>query len=225
MKNINILICEDELKIRLLVEKYLKNEGYYVFSAKNGLEGLDILEENPVDLAILDVMMPEYDGWSLLKRIREDYGDMPVIMLTARDEERDKIFGFELGADDYVAKPFSVKELMARVKSLLKRSGKKNADDRIDIGNLQINLNSHLVFINDNEISLTSKEYDLLIYFINNQNIALSREQIIDRVWGYDYYGDFRTVDTHIKRLRVKINDADVKIATVRNVGYRFEVN
>lgn len=225
MKNINILICEDELKIRLLVEKYLKNEGYYVFSAKNGLEGLDILEENPIDLAILDVMMPEYDGWSLLKRIREDYGDMPVIMLTARDEERDKIFGFELGADDYVAKPFSVKELMARVKSLLKRSGKKNAEDRIDIGNLQINLNSHLVFINDDEIPLTSKEYDLLIYFINNQNIALSREQIIDRVWGYDYYGDFRTVDTHIKRLRVKINDADVKIATVRNVGYRFEVN
>jgi DNA-binding response OmpR family regulator len=150
---------------------------------------------------------------------------MPVIMLTARDEERDKIFGFELGADDYVAKPFSVKELMARVKSLLKRSGKKNAEDRIDIGNLQINLNSHLVFINDDEIPLTSKEYDLLIYFINNQNIALSREQIIDRVWGYDYYGDFRTVDTHIKRLRVKINDADVKIATVRNVGYRFEVN
>jgi len=225
MKNINILICEDEVKIRLLVEKYLKNEGYYVFSGKNGLEGMDILEDNPIDLAILDVMMPEYDGWSLLKRIREDYGDLPVIMLTARDEERDKIFGFELGADDYVPKPFSVKELMARVKSLLKRSGKKNTEEKIDIGNLQVNLNSHLAFIDSKEVPLTSKEYDLLIYFINNQNIALSREQIIDRVWGYDYYGDFRTVDTHVKRLRMKISQAEVKIATVRNVGYRFEVN
>lgn len=223
MYNINVLIAEDEERLRKLISKYLKIEGYKVFEASNGQEALDIFNIEPIDLIILDVMMPTINGWMVCKRIRKE-SNIPIIMLTAHSEEEDKLFGFELGVDDYITKPFSTRELMARIKALLKRSGKTGIEGDITIGNLSINTPSRKIEVNNEEINLSPKEYDVLMFFIDNSGVALTREQIITRVWGYDYYGDDRTVDTTVKRLRKKLKSEGDRIQTIRGVGYRFEV-
>ncbi len=223
MYSINILIAEDEERLRKLVVKYLKLESYTIFEANNGQEAVEIFEEQAIDLVILDVMMPIKDGWYACKTIRKS-SNVPIIMLTARSEEEDKIFGFDLGVDDYVTKPFSTRELLARVKALLKRSGKTEAIEELIIGKMVINTPARIVLVDSEEIPLSPKEYDLLIYFMDNPNRALSREQILDRVWGYDFFGDGRTVDTVIKRLRKKLGPEGDRIETVRSIGYRFEV-
>ncbi|WP_350345151.1 response regulator transcription factor [Proteinivorax tanatarense] len=217
-----ILLVEDEDNLAKLINTYLTREKAEVTLAADGQEALDKWDKSQYDLVILDVMLPVYDGWVICKKIREE-SSVPIIMLTARSEEYDRLFGFELGVDDYVTKPFSVKELVARAKALLKRT-KKNNDDKVIFGNLVINKTSHQVFIDDKPIKLTPKEYDLLIYLLNNEGNALTRELVLDGVWGYDYFGDLRTVDTHIKRLRKKLQNTPVEIKTVRGIGYRFEV-
>jgi len=184
---------------------------------------LELWDTDKYDLVILDVMLPEYDGWTVCKRIRRD-SYVPIIMLTARGEEEDKLFGFDLGVDDYVTKPFSVKELVARVKALLKRSNHQLLTEVIEVGDLKIDKKMHQAFLDGKPIDLTPKEYDLLLVFLHNQNQALTREIILDNVWGYDYYGDLRTVDTHVKRLRKKLKRMGKQIITVRGLGYRFEV-
>lgn len=218
----NILVCEDEERLRKLIIKYLINEGYNTIEASNGKEALDFYFDQSFDLIILDIMMPEYDGWSVCRTIRNE-SNIPIIMLTARSEESDRIFGFELGADDYVTKPFSMKELMMRVKALLKRAKNMTQEETV-LGELVINTKAHRIFIKGQEIDLSPKEYDLLLYFSQNKDLAVTRENILDKVWGYDYFGDLRTVDTHVKRLRKKMQNAGVKIETVRGIGYRFEV-
>ncbi len=223
MLGTRILIAEDEDKLRKVIKKYLVNEGYAVFEAENGEEALEAFELNDIDLVILDVMMPVMDGWMTLKTIRKT-SKVPVMMLTARTDEEDTVFGFELGADDYVAKPFRARELVARVKALLHRSGKVAATDKVKIGDLSIDLSGMRVMVGSEDIILSPKEYELLIYFINNGNQALTREQILNRIWGYDFEGDDRTVDTVVKRLRKKLNQEGDRINTVRGVGYRFEL-
>ncbi|ARE87002.1 response regulator transcription factor [Clostridium formicaceticum] len=223
MVGTKLLLVEDEEKLRKLVKTYLLKEGAHVFEAGDGLEAMRIWQENKIDLVILDIMLPKYDGWALCKRIREE-SNIPIIMLTARSEESDKLFGFELGADDYMTKPFSVKELVARIKALLKRSSEVISLDIIKIEELKVDKKSHQVMLRDCILELSPKEYDLLLYLIHNKNQALTREMILNAVWGYDYYGDLRTVDTHIKRLRQKLKDYGDKIITIRGTGYRFEV-
>lgn len=218
-----ILLVEDEENLRKLIKTYLKKEKVNLVEAADGKEALELWEENDYDLVILDIMLPEYDGWTVCKRIREN-SHVPIIMLTARSEESDKLFGFELGADDYITKPFSVKELVARVKALLKRSNHQLSSEIIEVEGLKVDKNMHQVFLQDEAIDLTPKEYDLLLVFLQNQNQALTREIILDNVWGYDYYGDLRTVDTHVKRLRKKLKHMGKHIITVRGLGYRFEV-
>lgn len=217
-----ILVAEDEKKIRELLTLYLKKEGFIVFEAKNGKEALGIFEQEVLDAMILDVMMPEYDGWSVLKRVRKT-SSLPVLMLTAREEEEDKLFGFELGVDDYVTKPFSVKEVVARVKALLKRGKEIDQDQNLQYKKLTVNILEHEARLGKEKLTLTPKEFDLLKLFLENKNQALPRERILDRVWGYDYYGDLRTVDTHVKRLRKKLGDLGEQIVTVRGIGYRLE--
>lgn len=217
-----IMVVEDEERLRKVIVKYLANEGYQIIEAKDGKEALDYFYYEALDLIILDIMMPEYDGWSVCRAVRKE-SEIPILMLTARSEESDRLFGFELGTDDYVTKPFSMKEMVMRVKALLKRTANVS-DNETNIGDIKIEIKSHKVYIKDEEIELSPKEYDLLLYFSHNIGLALTRENILDKVWGYDYYGDFRTVDTHIKRLRKKIKESDVKVNTVRGVGYRFEV-
>ncbi len=218
-----ILIVEDEDKLRKIIKKYLMNEGYDVYEAENGEEATQRFQEYDVDLIIMDVMMPVMDGWMALKIIRKE-SEVPIMMLTARTSEEDTVFGFDLGADDYIAKPFRARELVARVKALLHRSGKVAATDKVEIGDLSIDLLGMHVEIYNQPIELSPKEYELLVYFVNNGNQALSREQILNRIWGYDFYGDDRTVDTVVKRLRKKMQHEGERIVTVRGTGYRFEV-
>jgi len=222
MYNINILIAEDEDRLRQLIVKYFKQEGYQVFEAANGMDALTVFNEEAIDLVILDVMMPMLDGYGVCRAIRKT-SNLPVIMLTARGEEDDKLLGFDLGVDDYMTKPFSTRELVARVKALLKRSGKTEMDDTATYGDILIRPLSRQVKLKGVEVNLSPKEYDLLLFFSDNKNRALSREQILDRVWGYDFYGDDRTVDTIVKRLRKKLEHEGERIHTVRSVGYRFE--
>lgn len=222
MYSTNILIAEDEDRLRQLIAKYFKQEGYTVIEAENGMDALEKLSEHPIDLVVLDVMMPMLDGFGVLRTLRKN-SKIPVIMLTARGEEEDKLRGFDLGVDDYLTKPFSTRELVARVKALLKRSGKTEIDDEVDYGDLKILPISRQVKLGEEEIKLSPKEYDLLMYFSDQKNRALSREQILDRVWGYDFYGDDRTVDTIVKRLRKKLAHEGDRIQTVRSIGYRFE--
>lgn len=217
-----ILVCEDEERIRKLIVKYLINDGYNVIESATGKEALDVFFEQSIDLLILDVMLPEYDGWSVCRSVRKE-SNIPIIMLTARSDENDRIFGFELGADDYVTKPFGMKELMMRVKALLKRS-QNISQEKNAVGDIVIDTKAHRTFVKGEEVELSPKEYDLLLYLCQNIGIAVTRENILDKVWGYDYYGDLRTVDTHVKRLRKKIHVSDAKIKTIRGIGYRFEV-
>lgn len=217
------MLVEDEEKLRKLVSTYLKKEGINVFEARDGEEALSLFDETHMNIVILDIMLPKYDGWTICKRIREA-SNIPILILTARNDESDKLFGFDLGADDYMTKPFSLKELVARVKALLKRSQQQVSHEIIKIGELIIDKKSHKVSVNNNNLPLSPKEYDLLLFFTHNKNQALSRELILDGVWGYDYYGDLRTVDTHVKRLRQKLQTMGDVIVTVRGYGYRFEV-
>lgn len=220
-----ILVVDDEERIRELISKYLVFEGFQVMEAKNGVEAINTSLNNKIDLIIMDIMMEELDGFSAVKKIRETE-DIPIIMLSAKGEEYDKIYGFELGIDDYVTKPFSPKELVMRVKAILERTKNKN-NKRMDIWeyeDLLVNFSAYTVEVKNKRIDLTPKEYELLFYMIKNINIALSREQIMENVWGYEYYGTDRTLDTHIKSLRKALGEYARLIVTVRGVGYRFEV-
>lgn len=223
MKNTFVLVVDDEFRIRKLLADFLVRDGYKVLEAQDGEEALDILFESgkKVDLVILDVMMPKYDGWFVLERIRE-YMTIPVVMLTARSDEYDQLKGFKLGADDYVTKPFSPSVLVARINKLLSKSNKDAQE--INFGAIRIDMASRRVYIDDELIALTPKEFELLRYFIDNKGIALSRDKILNAVWNYDYFGDLRTVDTHIKQLRAKLGNYAYYISTVRSIGYRLDI-
>ena len=216
----SILIVDDEVLIRNVIKEYLLNEGYKVLEAKDGFDALRVISDNKVDLIVLDIMMPKMDGFTCLSEIRKTK-NIPVIMLSARKEEIDKLNSFDLGVDDYVTKPFSPKELVARVKAHLKRTTSNN--ENYTYKNLIVDYKGRKVTINDKEVNLTPKEYELLTYFIKNKGIALSREQLLNNVWDYDYYGDDRTVDTHIKMLRKSLGDYRNLIKTIREVGYKYE--
>lgn len=213
-----ILLVEDEDKLRRVLKLYLENEGYNVDEAKDGEEAINLFSPLTHSLVILDVMLPKRDGWSVLRTIRKE-SDVPVIMLTARGEEDDKLFGFDLGVDDYVVKPASPREIVARTRAILKRV--KKADESEEI---IIDKSAREVKVNGNTIDLTLKEFELLLYLYEHKNIAISREQILDAVWGYEYFGDLRTVDTHIKNIREKLGEYRDYIQTVRGFGYKFEV-
>ncbi len=215
-----ILVVDDELLIRNVIKEYLLNEGYKVLEAEDGFDALRVLSDNKVDLIVLDIMMPKMDGFTCLSEIRKTK-NIPVIMLSARKEETDKLSSFDLGVDDYVTKPFSPKELVARVKAHLKRTATN--EENYTYKNLKVDYKGRKVTINDKEVNLTPKEYELLTYFIENKGIALSREQLLNSVWDYDYYGDDRTVDTHIKMLRKSLGDYRNLIKTIREVGYKYE--
>ncbi|MBQ5447237.1 MAG: response regulator transcription factor [Lachnospiraceae bacterium] len=221
-----ILVVDDEEKIRTIIRKYGEFEGYVVTEAENGIEAVNICKEKDFDIVILDIMMPELDGFSTCKKIRE-IKDIPVIMLSARGEEYDKIHGFELGIDDYVVKPFSPRELMMRVRAVLSRRNRGSSQDDVhdvfDIEGLHVDFTGRIVTVDGEKVSMTPKEYDLLFYLIKNKGIALSREKLITEVWGYDYFGDDRTLDTHIKLLRSSIGEYRKYLVTLRGVGYRFE--
>jgi two-component system response regulator ResD len=217
-----ILIADDEDRMRRLVGDFLKKQGYLVVEAADGGETLEVLRAEPdIDLIILDVMMPVYDGWTVCREIRKT-SQVPIIMLTARGEESDELFGFDLGADEYISKPFSLKILAARVHALLRRT--ENIKEVISFSELVIDKPGRQVYLSGEKIELSPKEFDLLLYLAENEGIALSREQILNAVWNYDYFGDGRTVDTHIKKLRAKLADKNDLIQTVRGLGYRFEV-
>lgn len=218
----SVLIVEDELRIRFLLRDYLIKENFNVFEASNGEEGLFVFSTQKIDLVLLDIMMPIMDGLTMLEKLRE-VSTVPVILLTAKGEEEDKLQGYDYGADDYVTKPFSPKVLIAKVKVLLKRTREDVDSSYQDFNGLTINKLSHEVKIDGKEITLSPKEYELLIYLVTNEGIALSRDNILDNVWGVDYYGDIRTVDTNVKRLREKLLDKSNYIVTVRGSGYKFE--
>ena len=215
----NILVVDDEKLIRDVIKEYLSQEKYHVFEACNGQEAVDAVKKQNIDLIILDIMMPIMDGYKACELIKE-IKQVPVIMLSARQEEQDKLLGFKLGIDDYVSKPFSPKELIARVKAVLKRN---NSGDLYTYKDLSIDYKGHSVKVNDKLVDLTPKEYDLLCFLIKNEGTALSREIILNKVWNYDYYGEDRTIDTHIKKLRKNLLEYKDLITTVRGVGYKFE--
>lgn len=222
-----ILIADDEARIRRLVSDFLKRDGHTMLEAEDGTAALTLLRQhNEIDLAILDVMMPGADGFAVLQSIRQDERTrrLPVMMLTARAEELDQLHGLQGGADDYVTKPFSPLVLCARVKNLLARAIGPQQEQADSFGELDIDEARHEVRVHGADIGLTPKEYELMVYFKNNRGIALSREKILNAVWGYDYFGDLRTVDTHIKKLRAKLDEYGSKIETVRGYGYRFEI-
>ena len=217
-----ILIVDDEELIRNVIKTYCLNEGYSTFEAENGIKAIDIVNENnDIDLIILDIMMPKMDGFETIKKVKE-IKDIPVIMLSARKEEIDKLSSFDLGVDDYVTKPFSPKELMARVKAILKRNEK--IVDKYIYKTLELDIKGRTLKIDNKIIKITPKEYDLLTYFISNKGVALTREQLLENVGGYDFYGDDRTVDTHIKMLRHNLGQYRDLIQTVRSIGYKFSI-
>jgi two-component system response regulator ResD len=214
-----VLIVDDELRIRKLIADFLMREGYSTLEADNGSVALDLLSKVQIDLVILDVMMPEHDGWTVCRELRKK-SNIPVIMLTAKGEEVDQLFAFEIGADEYVTKPFSPKVLTARVNALFRRI---ESDKATVYDGLEINTAARQVSINDQSLDLSPKEYELLTYLTENSGKALSRQQILNQVWSYDYFGDLRTVDTHINRLRTKLGDKSALVQTIRGYGYRFE--
>lgn len=223
MKKKKILIVDDELKMRILIRDFLRKEGFETIEASNGNDALNLfLEDKEIDLIILDVMMPQMDGWEVCKKIRNYSNSIPILMLTAKSTNEDIIKGFQLGSDDYLTKPFHIQILIERVKALLRRT--KNEDNLI-FGNLFINVLGRTVKVNDKIIDLSVKEYDLLLYLIENKDIALTRDDIIQKVWNYDFLGDGRTIDTHIKTLRNKLGECGDYIKTVWGIGYKFEVS
>ncbi len=217
-----ILFADDEDRMRKLLGDFLKKEGYSVLEAKNGREALTMFNSvEDISLLILDVMMPEIDGWAVCREVRKT-SRIPIIMLTARDQESDELLGFELGADEYISKPFSPAILMARVNALLRRVERKNYPPR-SFGGLLIDENAHYVYVDEKIVDLTPKEFELLLYLVEHEGRALNRDQIVNAVWNFDFYGDNRTVDVHIKNLRLKLGDRGDLIQTVRGIGYRFE--
>lgn len=223
--NLKILVVDDEVNIRNVIKEYAKFEGYEVEEAGNGMQAVEICKEKDFDIIIMDVMMPKLDGFSTIKEIRKTK-NIPVLMLSARGEEYDKLFGFEIGIDDYVVKPFSPKEVMARVAAItsrVKNNSKAKKEDKYVFEGLEIDMLGRVVVVDGEKKELTPKEYDLLVYLIKNKNIALSREKILNEVWGYDFFGEDRTVDTHVKMLRNSIGKYRDKITTIRGMGYKFE--
>lgn len=214
-----LLIVDDEVLIRDVIKEYCLNENYDVCEASNGLDALKIINKENIDLIVLDIMMPKLDGFSLCKQIKDK--NIPIIILSARTDEFDKLMGFDLGIEDYVTKPFSPKELMARIKVILKRNN--SFKDQFVYKDLVVDFKAHTISINHEYLKFTPKEYDLLVYFINNENIALSRETLLDKIWGYSFFGDDRTVDTHVKMLRNTLGEYRDLIVTVRGMGYKFE--
>lgn len=216
-----VLIVDDEELIRNIIKEYCLNEGYTIYEAIDGLEAIDVFKKNmDIDIIVLDVMMPNLDGYTAYKEIK-NIRNVPTIILSARSEEYDKLAGFSLGVDDYLTKPFSPRELIARIKAILKRDNR--ITDYYCYKDLKIDIKAHSVYIKEQELELTPKEYELLLYFTENKGIALSREQLLESIWGYDFYGDDRTVDTHIKTLRSHLGEYRDLIKTIRGVGYKFE--
>lgn len=224
MEKIKILVVDDESRMRKLIKDFLEREGYQILEAGDGMEALDIFyESKDIALMILDVMMPRMDGWEVCREIRQS-STMPIMMLTARSEERDELRGFELGVDEYIAKPFSPKIMVARVNALIKRVKGIAADSLMEVGGIEVDKAAHLVRIDGQQVELSVKEFELLIYFMENQKIALTREKILNHVWNYDYFGDARTIDTHVKKLRSKMGKKGNYIKTIWGMGYKFEV-
>ena len=224
MEKLKILVVDDESRMRKLVRDFLEREGFAVLEAGDGQEAVEIFyEHKDIVLIILDVMMPHMDGWETCREIRKD-SKVPIIMLTARSEERDELQGFELGVDEYISKPFSPKILVARVEAILRRTNALSQDKLLQVNGIEIDKSAHIVKIDGKEIELSFKEFELLTYFMENQGIALSREKILNNVWNYDYFGDARTIDTHVKKLRSKMGDKGDCIKTIWGIGYKFEV-
>ena len=225
MDTLKILVVDDESRMRKLVKDFLTKKNFQVLEAGNGEEAMDIFyEEKDIALIILDVMMPKMDGWEVCREIRKN-SKVPIIMLTARSDERDELLGFDLGVDEYISKPFSPKILVARVEAILRRTGQNNPEDVISAGGIVIAHAAHLATVDGKPMELSFKEFELLTYFLENQGIALSREKILNSVWNYDYFGDARTIDTHVKKLRSKMGDKGEYIKTVWGMGYKFEVD
>ncbi|MEF9945658.1 MAG: response regulator transcription factor [Lachnospiraceae bacterium] len=224
MDKLKILVVDDESRMRKLVRDFLERNGFTVLEAADGLEAMDTFyNHKDIALLILDVMMPNMDGWQVCREIR-GVSKVPIIMLTARAEERDELQGFDLGVDEYISKPFSPKILVARVEAILRRTNAISTDEVINAGGIMINKAAHLVKINEKVIDLSFKEFELLTYFVENQGLALSREKILNSVWNYDYFGDARTIDTHVKKLRSKLEEKGDYIKTIWGMGYKFEV-
>lgn len=224
MSDITVLIVDDESRMRKLIKDFLMKKEYKIMEAVDGEEAIKVFNENreQINLILLDVMMPKLDGWSVLRQIRQT-STVPIIMLTARGEEQDELFGFELGVDEYISKPFSPKILVARVEALLKRTTKKESNV-YDIGGIEIDADGRTVKVDSKNVELSLREYELLKYLVDNKGIALSRDKILNNVWNYDYYGDSRTIDSHIKKIRHKLGKKGKYIQTMRGVGYKFEV-
>ena len=224
MGDITVLIVDDEARMRKLIKDFLMQKGYSILEAGDGEEALKIFEENEnkISLILLDVMMPKLDGWSVLRQIRQT-SKVPIIMLTARGEEQDELFGFELGVDEYISKPFSPKILVARVEAILKRTNNQEKEVK-DFGGIVIDSDGRTVTVDGKQIEMSLREYELLKYLMDNANIALSRDKILNNVWNYDYYGDSRTIDSHIKKIRHKLGKKGKYIQTIRGIGYKFEI-
>ena len=220
-----ILVADDEQKIREVIKEYAEYEGHTVYEAVDGMQAVDMAKEQDFDIIIMDVMMPRLDGFSACKEIRK-FKNTPILMLSARTEEYDKLFGFEMGVDDYVVKPFSPKEVLARINAIFKRnkSGNEPVGETVKFEGLEINFTARDVFIDGEKANLTPKEYDLLFYLVKNKNIALTRNKLLEEVWGYDFFGDDRTIDTHIKMLRNNLGPYRKFIVTLRGMGYKFQV-
>ncbi|MFV0528566.1 MAG: response regulator transcription factor [Lachnospiraceae bacterium] len=224
MNTVKILVVDDESRMRKLVKDFLRKKSFSVLEAENGEEAVDVfLSEKDISLIILDVMMPKLDGWGVCREIRQ-HSDVPIIMLTAKGQEKDELLGFELGVDEYISKPFSPKILVARVEAVLRRSSQDEDISKREAGGIRVDEVAHLVTIDGEPIELSYKEFELLTYFLDNQGIALSREKILNSVWNYDYFGDARTIDTHVKKLRSKMGRQGSYIKTVWGLGYKFEV-
>ena len=224
MADLKILVVDDEARMRKLVKDFLTRENYIVKEAADGEEAIDIFfEDNDIDLVILDVMMPKMDGWEVCKEIRQ-FSKVPIIMLTAKGEESDELLGFDLGVDEYISKPFSPKIMVARVNAILRRTNNLDENEIMVAGDIEVNQAAHTVKVKGKPIELSFKEFELLEYFIKNKGIALSRENILNNVWNYDYFGDARTIDTHVKKLRAKLGDCGDYIQTIWGMGYKFEV-
>ena len=225
MESLKILVVDDESRMRKLVRDFLTKKGYSVIEAADGEEAVDIyFETKDIALIILDVMMPKMDGWQVCREIRQ-YSRVPIIMLTAKSDEKDELQGFDLGVDEYITKPFSPKILVARVEAILRRSNVLASEDVLEAGGIVLNKAAHEVTIDGEPVELSYKEFELLSYFLSNQGVALSRERILNNVWNYDYFGDARTIDTHVKKLRSKLKEKGDYIVTIWGMGYKFDVN
>ena len=224
MDNLKVMVVDDESRMRKLVKDFLVKKGFDVIEAENGEEAVDrFFETKDIALIVLDVMMPKMDGWEVCREIRK-MSQVPIIMLTAKSDEKDELLGFELGVDEYITKPFSPKILVARIEAILRRSNVIGPEDMIEVGGLRLNKAAHEVTIDGRPVELSFKEFELLTYFVTNQGVALSRERILNNVWNYDYFGDARTIDTHVKKLRSKLKDKGEYIKTIWGMGYKFEV-